>query len=93
MSLELLFLKEITPGGTVPKYMYLHIKGFLNLGRKKSVIYSFNISDDPSHDEKIKGDPHRTIFVAQLVGDFRVRNTCSYVLSGSVSPIRQFYVT
>ena len=36
----------------------------------KETCYAFQILiDDPYSDEKIKGDPHKTIFIARLVSD------------------------
>ena len=70
MSLELLDLKKN------------YTMKYLSMSRKDSWILQtivcyllINISDDPSTDEKITGDPHRTIFVARLVSNFRVRNS------------------
>ena len=30
-------------------------------------------SDDPGRDEKIKGDPHRTVFIARLVSNYELQ--------------------
>ena len=49
-----------------------HIKGYRFLVERS--LFLINILDDPSNDEKIKGDPHKTVFVARLVSNFKVRN-------------------